>query len=78
MLGRYVQEKFSMFELEPQYRSYAKVFEVFRMAEVAPPIKQEDIIASELTGFAKKAELTKVPKLPEDDDLDDPDVSTFK
>ncbi|XP_014239157.1 splicing factor 3B subunit 2 [Cimex lectularius] len=67
----YIQEKLNIFELEPVYRSFARVFDIFRIAEPSqtPDISKE-IAAATVLG-TKRTDLTKVPKLPEDDDMEE-------
>ncbi|XP_066903922.1 splicing factor 3B subunit 2 [Halyomorpha halys] len=67
----YIQEKLNLFELEPIYRSYARVLEAFRISEptVVPDISKE-IQAATIFGVQRK-DLTKVPKLPEEDDIEE-------
>lgn len=67
----YIQEKLNLFESEPIYRSYARVLEAFRISEptVVSDISKE-IQAATIFGVQIK-DLTKVPKLPEEDDIDE-------
>ncbi|KAL1117117.1 hypothetical protein AAG570_004445 [Ranatra chinensis] len=68
MFLRYIQEKFNMFDVEPMFRSFSKIFEAFRIAE--PPIIQDIAKENPPESFlgSKRSDLTKVPKLPEEDE----------
>ncbi|XP_073991912.1 splicing factor 3b subunit 2 [Rhodnius prolixus] len=67
----YIQEKLNLFELEPHYRGFGRIFDMFKIVEpaVVPDISKE-IAASAALG-AKRTDLIKVPKLPEEDDLEE-------
>ena len=73
----YVQESLDLDLSNPMYRQFAKIFDAFKIQEGeegADKEKDERARAEEQKKKDAEEALKKVPKLPEEDDLIEPEV----